>query len=206
MLSTSVSTPPIPEPKATPRRGASSGVTSRRASARAWAATATANCAKRSARRTSLRSMWSGGSKSRTSPAIVVSRPVASKRVIGPMPLLPATMPSHVFCTEDPRGLIMPMPVTTTRRRSRSRTWSSVLAVLDRLQRGDLRRFYQSGSGEERKRDRDERQLESRETDVTQVADPHEITIGQPPLTPERRVRENRRENDVRKQLRDAGM
>src|SRR5207245_6618502 len=103
-------------------------------------------------------------------------------------------------------GLIMPLPVTTTRRRSRSRTWSSVLAVLDRLQRGDLRRFYQSGSGEERKRDRDERQLESRETDVTQVADPHEITIGQPPLTPERRVRENRRENDVRKQLRAAGL
>src|SRR5207245_7186401 len=71
---------------------------------------------------------------------------------------------------------------------------------------GVVGRCYQSGSREERECDRDERQLESRETDVTQVADPHEITIGQPPLTPERRVREDRRENDVREELRDAGV
>src|SRR6059058_1282784 len=55
--STRVSTPPMPDPNATPMRGASSGVTSRRADLRAWPAAATAKCTKRSERRISLRSM-----------------------------------------------------------------------------------------------------------------------------------------------------
>ena len=118
MLSTSVSTPPIPEPKATPTRGASSGVIWSLASPSACVATATANCTNRSARRISLRSMYSRGSKSPTSPAIVVSSPVGSNRVICPIPLLPARRPSQLFSTDEPRGVIMPMPVMTTRRRS----------------------------------------------------------------------------------------
>ena len=116
-FSTTVLTPPMPDPKATPTRGARSFVISSFASAIACDAVATANWAKRSARRASLRSMYSRGSKSRTSPPIVVSRPVVSKRVIGPMPLRPARMPSQVFATDPPSGVIMPRPVTTTRRR-----------------------------------------------------------------------------------------
>jgi hypothetical protein len=56
-FSTTVLTPPMPEPNATPTRGARSFVISSFASAIAWDAVATANCAKRSARRASLRSM-----------------------------------------------------------------------------------------------------------------------------------------------------
>ncbi len=56
-LSTSVDTPPIPDPNATPMRGAFSFVISTRAFFKACPAAATAIWAKRSARRTSLRSM-----------------------------------------------------------------------------------------------------------------------------------------------------
>ena len=57
MLSTRVSTPPIPEPNAAPTRDARSGVISRHAPLSACPAAATANCTNRSARRTSFRSM-----------------------------------------------------------------------------------------------------------------------------------------------------
>src|SRR5438270_13323093 len=60
--------------------------------------------------------MYASGSKSCTSPAIWVSRSFASNRVIGPMPLFPAFRPAQDFSTEAPRGVIMPRPVTTTRR------------------------------------------------------------------------------------------
>src|SRR5688572_2335540 len=72
--------------------------------------------------------MYASGSKSFASPPIVVSRPAVSKRVIGPMPLRPASMPSQVFVTESPSGVIMPRPVTTTRRRSPLRMDSSLRA------------------------------------------------------------------------------
>src|SRR4051812_31446477 len=40
----------------------------------------------------------------------------ASKCVIGPMPLLPAVMFAQAVATSLPTGLMMPRPVTTTRR------------------------------------------------------------------------------------------
>src|SRR6186713_2255032 len=56
------------------------------------------------------------GSKLRTSPAMRVGNVEASKLVIGPMPLLPAVMFAHAVATSLPTGLMMPRPVTTTRR------------------------------------------------------------------------------------------
>ena len=125
MLSTSVSTPPMPDPKVTPIFGALSFVMSSFASLIAWPAVAIANCANRSARFASLRSMYARGSKSWTSPAIRVSRSFASNRVIGPMPLLPAVRPAQDVSTVAPSGVIIPRPVTTTRRRSPF-MWSSL--------------------------------------------------------------------------------
>jgi hypothetical protein len=49
-------------------------------------------------------------------PAIVQGKPAVSNRVIGPMPLLPASAAAQVSATVLPRGVSMPRPVTTTRR------------------------------------------------------------------------------------------
>src|SRR5687767_652745 len=67
-------------------------------------------------RRASFLSRYCSTSKSLTSPAKVVSWSVASKRVIGPMPDRPSTMPCQVDATSLPSGVISPMPVMTTRR------------------------------------------------------------------------------------------
>src|SRR4029453_17974264 len=56
------------------------------------------------------------GSNSRTSPAMRVGNVLASKCVIGPMPLVPATIARHAVGTSLPTGLTMPSPVITTRR------------------------------------------------------------------------------------------
>src|SRR5581483_11792816 len=50
-------------------------------------------------------------------PAMRDGKPVASKRVIGPMPERPARIASHAVATPMPTGETMPRPVTTTRRR-----------------------------------------------------------------------------------------
>jgi hypothetical protein len=57
---------------------------------------------------------WSG-SKSFTSPANRVLNADASKRVIGPIPLVPAHNASQFAQVPIPTGDIRPMPVTTTR-------------------------------------------------------------------------------------------
>src|SRR6266511_3981770 len=67
--------------------------------------------------RISFRSRYVRGSKSFTSPAIVVSSPVGSNRVIGPMPLLPCRRAAHDDSTSPPSGEMRPRPVTTTRLR-----------------------------------------------------------------------------------------
>src|SRR5918994_7020176 len=57
---------------------------------------------------------WSA-SKFFTSPAKRVEKADASKRVIGPMPLVPAHSASQFVCVPMPTGDTRPTPVTTTR-------------------------------------------------------------------------------------------
>src|SRR6266436_4825554 len=63
-----------------------------------------------------LRSMYSSGLKPLTSAAILVSKPLVSNRVIGPMPDEPSTMFDHTVSRSLPMGVMKPMPVTATRR------------------------------------------------------------------------------------------
>ena len=56
-------------------------------------------------------------SQSLISQANVVLRPVVSKRVIGPAPLLPANIDDQVSSAVLPIGVTKPTPVITTRRR-----------------------------------------------------------------------------------------
>src|SRR3954447_9640918 len=65
---------------------------------------------------TSFAATYCVGSNSRISPAMRVGNVDASKCVIGPMPLLPAVMFAQAVATSLPTGLMMPRPVTTTRR------------------------------------------------------------------------------------------
>jgi hypothetical protein len=60
-------------------------------------------------------SMNRSGSKPFTSPAKRAANPVASKRVIGPMPLVPAHSASQFAWAPIPTGDTRPTPVTTTR-------------------------------------------------------------------------------------------
>src|SRR6185312_4157066 len=53
-----------------------------------------------------------------TSPAMRDGNPLASKRVIGPIPDRPATIVGQASATPSPTGETMPSPVTTTRRMS----------------------------------------------------------------------------------------
>ena len=91
-------------------------VTSSPLSAIACTPAATPYCMNRSMRRASLAGMYFVTSKSRMLPAIVLGNPVVSNRVIGPMPLLPASAADQLSATVLPSGESMPRPVTTTRR------------------------------------------------------------------------------------------
>ena len=97
-------------------RSGSSFAMSRPESFIAMSAAASANWMNRSFRRASLRSMNFVGSKPFTSPAMRVGNVDASNRVIGPMPLLPATIAAQDSSTPIPTGETRPRPVTTTRR------------------------------------------------------------------------------------------
>src|SRR5256885_10665081 len=59
--------------------------------------------------------MKSKGSKSVTSPAIRLLKLLASKSVIGPIPLLASRSDFQKASSPMPFGATMPMPVTTTR-------------------------------------------------------------------------------------------
>src|SRR6188768_202575 len=69
-----------------------------------------------SMRRASFGAMYCATSKPTTSPAKRVANGVASMRVIGLMPLLPARIEAHAVATSLPTGETIPSPVTTTRR------------------------------------------------------------------------------------------
>ena len=118
--STSVPTPPSPVPRMTPVRSASSP--SKRSGRPAWrsasAAATSPNWAYRSVRRISLRSRRLPASKPRTSPAIRDVRRDGSNASMVRIPDRPATRPAQVVGTSLPSAVIMPIPVTTTRRRS----------------------------------------------------------------------------------------
>src|SRR4051794_16492590 len=92
-----------------------SGVTCSRASSTANCDAASANWMKTSIFLTSFLSTNCSGSKCCTSPAIRAEYCDASKRVIGPMPLLPASSASQFACVPMPSGDTSPTPVTTTR-------------------------------------------------------------------------------------------
>ena len=88
-LSSSVVMPPMPEPTSTPKRLLSTRSTLSPASSTAMAAQATAYFRYGSSFRSSFLSMYLSGSKPLSSPAMRVAKPVASKRVMGPMPDTP---------------------------------------------------------------------------------------------------------------------
>ena len=92
-----------------------SAVTSNPAQVSASRAATIANCANRSVRFASLRSICAAASKSFTSPATCDTYPSGSNRVIRAVPDLAFTRASQLASTEWPMGVIMPIPVTTTR-------------------------------------------------------------------------------------------
>src|SRR3989441_10105531 len=61
--------------------------------------------------------MKAAGSKSRTSAAIRVSNPEASRRALRPPPLRASIRPPQKVSLPIPRGVMAPIRVTTTRRR-----------------------------------------------------------------------------------------
>jgi hypothetical protein len=115
--SVKVCRPPTPLAITAPMR-ASWPLTLRPASASASFAAATPSWAKRSIRRADLRSMYSVGSKSRTSQANLVSYSDTSKSVIGRAPERPSSTDRHTSSGPTPMEVSSPRPVTTTRRRS----------------------------------------------------------------------------------------
>ncbi len=108
--------PPTPEPKMTPTSSAISSSISSPAWATACLAAATPKTTFLSVRRTALKFIHSLGSKSLTSPAAWHGVISGSQRVISRRPLTPFTRLSQAVVTLVPTGLMMPRPVTATRR------------------------------------------------------------------------------------------
>ncbi len=108
--------PPPPEPKTTPMSSRFASVTSSPESARACLAAATPRTTLRSVRRTSLKFIQALGSKSLTSPAAWASYGEGSKRVMRLRPEWPSTRFDQAVSMSWPTGLMMPRPVTATRR------------------------------------------------------------------------------------------
>ena len=106
---------PMPVPIATPTRKLSSLARSRPESASAMPEAATAICEKRAMRCAALRSRNSCGSKLFTWQANFVASRSVGKRTMGLAPLRPSIRPCQYSSTFLPRGLTVPIPVTTTR-------------------------------------------------------------------------------------------
>jgi hypothetical protein len=87
------SMPPMPVPRITPARNGSSLPASSPLSAMASRAATMANWVNRSSRRSSRGSTMPVGSNCFTSPANFTLKSAVSNRVIGPMPLRPASNP-----------------------------------------------------------------------------------------------------------------
>ena len=114
----------MPVPTTQPQRSADSGVGRMPASRNACSAAASANRCARLANFSSLRSpITRSASKSLTSAAIRVEKPLASKPRIGAAALRPASSASQVVATSLPAGVTMPIPVIATRRRGSVITW-----------------------------------------------------------------------------------
>src|ERR1700677_2624512 len=108
------SNPPIPEPMCTPTRSAFAGpIFSPECRIASWVA-ASAKWIKRPILRASFLSMKSNGLKFFTSAAKVTGKPVASKLVMGAIPLLPSNRLSQTSGAVFPTPHNKPMPVTTT--------------------------------------------------------------------------------------------
>src|ERR1700733_4559111 len=108
------SNPPIPEPMCTPTRSAFAGpIFSPECCIASWVA-ASAKWIKRPILRASFLSMKSNGLKFFTSAAKVTGKPVASKLVMGAIPLLPSSRLSQTSGAVFPTPHNSPMPVTTT--------------------------------------------------------------------------------------------
>src|SRR6478609_5335977 len=116
--------PPIPEPIRVPVAHLSSSVEGcQSASSSAWRAAAIAKTMKSSTLRCSFGSIHWSGSKVPSLPsprgmlqAIRAGRSLASKLVMGPAPLAPASRRAQLGSTPQASGVTMPSPVTTTRR------------------------------------------------------------------------------------------
>src|ERR1700722_20372690 len=110
------SNPPIPEPICTPTRSAFSGpIFSPECFSASWVA-ASAKWIKRPILRASFFSTKSSGLKFFTSAANVTGKPVASKLVMGAIPLLPSSRLSQTSGAVFPIPHSNPIPVTTTLR------------------------------------------------------------------------------------------
>src|SRR5437899_5528279 len=132
-VSSSVASPPMPLPTITPQRSPSGLSVGRAASCSASWVAARPSWMNRSFRRASFLSMKLAGSNPFTSPAMRQGKSLASKRVIGPTPLLPAIAASHVCWVPMPSGVTRPMPVTTTLRSTRCmRSWRVAAAAAGR--------------------------------------------------------------------------
>src|ERR1700683_3637511 len=110
------SSPPIPEAMSTPIRCELASVTANPESRMACMPPTTPYCMKASMRRTSLGLKYGVKSSPLISPPKCVGKLLVSKRVIGAMPLRPATIDAHAAETSLPTGDTIPRPVTTTRR------------------------------------------------------------------------------------------
>src|SRR5436305_4950449 len=134
-VSSSVASPPMPEPTITPVRSPSGLSVGSRASLSASSVAARPNWMKRSLRRASFLSMNCEGSKFFTSPAIRLGSSFASKRVIGPTPDFPAMAASQDCLVPIPRGVTRPIPVMTTLRSTRCMCWTLFLVLVDEVHR-----------------------------------------------------------------------
>ena len=119
-----VSSPPIPLPIMTPVRHCASSVSATQPlSSTASAAATTASWMKRSIFFWSLigihsfrSSLPSAFAPLGTWPATLAGRSLRSKDWMADKPLSPFTSRFHTWATPNPKGLTIPMPVTTTRR------------------------------------------------------------------------------------------
>ncbi len=132
----SVSMPPIPLPRMTPKRSGSASSAASPASAMASMEATIANCVKRSMRRASLDPMTLSGAKSLTWPTTFELKSVLSKRSRTPIPFSPARIPRQKSFTLLPSGFTVPRPVTTTLRAIASPCSESVLTSKARRRRG----------------------------------------------------------------------
>jgi hypothetical protein len=108
--------PPTPEPNTTPTSSALPASMTRPESDSACLAAATPKTTFLSVRRMALKSIQSLGSKSFTSPAAWHEVTSGSQRVMRLRPVLPSTMLCQAVAMSEPTGLMMPRPVTATRR------------------------------------------------------------------------------------------